>query len=246
MRASPSFISTRPYQRVVRRVARSLAFRNEEGHVVLYKGSQVISIARISPLATESLTENFVKSILVKEGHQPEIVDARHGYRPTGITLGDRGQKESAKPLKQAAVRVAFKTESDALAAKRFLEQCGEFECKITLCRAPLQTQSIVSDLRMDSYSFIIIFLSPISLIIYFVFVLGIVVVALAVVEVSLQFLLKCLSSAPPMVYRTHHPRIHRQWQLATCSEWILRTVSATFFRRSTQGGCSQSPPTGG
>jgi hypothetical protein len=156
MRANPDFISTLPYHLKYRRIEKLHAFRRPDGTLVQYPGSQVISIARVSSCKTTVEATELVESILKKNGHLPDIVDAQRGYRSTGPTLGDRGANEPEIQVAEIAVRVACPTSEETIETLAFLRQCGEFDGKITLCRAAATAQMVVSDMRTH-FTFVIL-----------------------------------------------------------------------------------------
>ncbi len=154
MRRNPVFISTDPAHIKHRYIQRSHLFRGPDGAILQFSGKQVISIARIVPHETEALSATFVRSILQQAGHEPSIVDARHGFRSTGPSQGGPAVDAADRPKKEAAVRIAFSTETATQAALTFLRASLLFDCKITLCLAPKSIQVVISHLRTFSRCF--------------------------------------------------------------------------------------------
>lgn len=161
MRSDPAFISTQPHLIRKRYIQKSHAFRRADGSLAQFPGSQVISIARVSPLDNPLATAEAVRSILTQAGHLPDIVDAQHGYRSTGTALGDRGTDHPQPRVLEAAVRVTFPSTETTNHALEFLRQSDKFDCQISLCRAPATTQTVInhSCTRRGFFSFLFFFI---------------------------------------------------------------------------------------
>ncbi len=148
MRTSHAFVPSVPLEIRQRRIQRTVVLRNSEGAVVQFAGGQVISIGRIAPQATEADTSSWIRSILAEAGHLPAIIESHHGVRPTGPCFGGPAPSITQPLQREAAVRIAFDTKEATLQALTFLRESAMFTCKITLCRAPPMTQTVINDLR--------------------------------------------------------------------------------------------------